>query len=76
MNPAEIRKNHYPPLSALTKQHLGAAKPTIAQEVASVHSLIEYHERNDWQGLSQEDYDTLYPELTAYLADLTEQQPK
>jgi hypothetical protein len=74
-NPSELRAIHYPPLSALTKQTLGQPRSTIAQEIAAVESIIEYHERKDWQGISQEDYDTLYPDLTGYLATLQRHSP-
>lgn len=75
LTPAAIRDREY--LSRITRRAIGPARRTVAAELAAVAALYEKHEGDGWRDFispasdyPESEYDTVYPELTGYLAAL------
>lgn len=70
--PAAIRREVR--LSKPTLALISRTEPTLDRELASVRSLFDWHEDDGWRQFSQEDYDTIFPELRQYIGELEKEQ--
>ena len=68
LHPIQVRAHCR--LSPITLDELGRVRPSLSAELTNAQTIFNNHEAEQWAALNEDDYDTIFPELSAYIHEL------